>query len=179
MFPLKQLLLVIVLVTVLPASAQQARIDLTQEMVEATNAFVSSLSVQQRNNGVYTFEGTYYTENEGRQPIQFSTTDLNDFYGFIDPEERNDDKKWRNSVILVFYDAVNPEDVEELPQWRMESNEAQLKETLEDICKQTKLTDNDMIQISKTFQNPGAGQPASPARPSQPSQFIPASGAAH
>ena len=56
MFPLKQLLLVIVLVTVLPASAQQARIDLTQEMVEATNAFVSSLSVQQRNNGVYTFE---------------------------------------------------------------------------------------------------------------------------
>ena len=56
MFPLKQLLLVIVLVTVLPASAQQARIDLTQEMVEATNAFVSSLSVQQRNNGIYTFE---------------------------------------------------------------------------------------------------------------------------
>ena len=56
MFPLKQLLLLIVLVAVLPASAQQARIDLTQEMVEATNAFVSSLSVQQRNNGVYTFE---------------------------------------------------------------------------------------------------------------------------
>ena len=47
-----------------------------------------------------------------------------------------------------------PSGVEELPQWRMESNEAQLKETLEDICKQTKLTDNDMIQISKTFQNP-------------------------
>ena len=56
MFPLKQLLLLIVLVAVLPASAQQARIDLTQEMVEATNAFVSSLSVQQRNNGIYTFE---------------------------------------------------------------------------------------------------------------------------
>ena len=56
MFPLKQLLLLIVLVAVLPARAQQARIDLTQEMVEATNAFVSSLSVQQRNNGVYTFE---------------------------------------------------------------------------------------------------------------------------
>ena len=56
MFPLKQLLLLIVLVAVLPANAQQARIDLTQEMVEATNAFVSSLSVQQRNNGVYTFE---------------------------------------------------------------------------------------------------------------------------
>ena len=56
MFPLKQLLLLILLVAVLPASAQQARIDLTQEMVEATNAFVSSLSVQQRNNGVYTFE---------------------------------------------------------------------------------------------------------------------------
>jgi len=56
MFPLKQLLLLIVLVAVLPVSAQQARIDLTQEMVEATNAFVSSLSVQQRNNGVYTFE---------------------------------------------------------------------------------------------------------------------------
>ena len=56
MFPLKQLLLLISLVAVLPASAQQARIDLTQEMVEATNAFVSSLSVQQRNNGVYTFE---------------------------------------------------------------------------------------------------------------------------
>ena len=111
-------------------------------------------SINEGENGVYTFEGTYYTENEGRQPIQFSTTDLNDFYGFIDPEERNDDKKWRNSVILVFYDAVNPEDVEELPQWRMESNEVQLKETLEDICKQTKLTDNDMIQISKTFQNP-------------------------
>ena len=56
MFPLKQLLLLIVLVAVLPANAQQARIDLTQEMVEATNAFVSSLSVQQRNNGIYTFE---------------------------------------------------------------------------------------------------------------------------
>ena len=56
MFPLKQLLLLILLVAVLPASAQQARIDLTQEMVEATNAVVSSLSVQQRNNGVYTFE---------------------------------------------------------------------------------------------------------------------------
>ena len=56
MFPLKQLLLLILLVAVLPASAQQARIDLTQEMVQATNAFVSSLSVQQRNNGVYTFE---------------------------------------------------------------------------------------------------------------------------
>ena len=56
MFPLKQLLLLILLVAVLPASAQQARIDLTQEMVEATNAFVSSLSVQQRNNGIYTFE---------------------------------------------------------------------------------------------------------------------------
>ena len=56
MFPLKQLLLMILLVAVLPASAQQARIDLTQEMVEATNAFVSSLSVQQRNNGIYTFE---------------------------------------------------------------------------------------------------------------------------
>lgn len=56
MFPLKQLLLLIVLVAVLPANAQQARIDLTQEMVEATNAFVSSLSVQQRNNGIYAFE---------------------------------------------------------------------------------------------------------------------------
>ena len=56
MFPLKQLLLLIVLVAVLPANAQQARIDLTQEMVEATNAFVSSLSAQQRNNGIYTFE---------------------------------------------------------------------------------------------------------------------------
>ena len=56
MFPVKQLLLLIVLVAVLPANAQQARIDLTQEMVEATNAFVSSLSVQQRNNGIYAFE---------------------------------------------------------------------------------------------------------------------------
>ena len=51
MFPLKQLLVIVLFFSTLSASAQESRIDLTQRMVDATNSFVSSLSVQQRNNG--------------------------------------------------------------------------------------------------------------------------------
>ncbi len=56
MFPLKQLLIIVLFFPALSVSAQESRIDLTQRMVDATNAFVSSLSVQQRNNGIYAFD---------------------------------------------------------------------------------------------------------------------------
>ena len=56
MFPLKQLLIIVSVLSTLSASAQESRIDLTQRMVDVTNAFVSSLSIQQRNNGIYAFD---------------------------------------------------------------------------------------------------------------------------
>ena len=56
MFPLKQLLIIVLFFSTLSVSAQESRIDLTQRMVDATNAFVSSLSAQQRNNGIYAFD---------------------------------------------------------------------------------------------------------------------------
>ena len=56
MFPLKQLLIIVLFCSTLSVSAQESRIDLTQRMVDVTNAFVSSLSVQQRNNGIYAFD---------------------------------------------------------------------------------------------------------------------------
>jgi len=59
MFPFKQLLIIVLFFSALSVGAvgaQESRIDLTQRMVDATNAFVSSLSVQQRNNGIYAFD---------------------------------------------------------------------------------------------------------------------------
>ena len=56
MFPLKQSLIIVLVLSTLSASAQESRIDLTQRMVDVTNAFVSSLSFQQRNNGIYAFD---------------------------------------------------------------------------------------------------------------------------
>ena len=56
MFPLKQLLIIVLFFSTLSVSAQESRIDLTQKMVDVTKAFVSSLSVQQRNNGIYAFD---------------------------------------------------------------------------------------------------------------------------
>ena len=59
MFPFKQLLIKVLFFSALlvgAVGAQESRIDLTQRMVDATNAFVSSLSVQQRNNGIYAFD---------------------------------------------------------------------------------------------------------------------------
>lgn len=56
MFPLKQLLIIVLFFSTLSVSAQESRIDLTQRMVDVTNAFVSSLSAQQRNNGIYAFD---------------------------------------------------------------------------------------------------------------------------
>ena len=56
MFPLKQLLVIVLFFSTFSATAQEPRIDLTQRMVDATNAFVSSLSVQQRNSGIYAFD---------------------------------------------------------------------------------------------------------------------------
>lgn len=38
------------------ANGQQARIDLTQDMVDATNSFLATLSQQQKNNGIYDFD---------------------------------------------------------------------------------------------------------------------------
>jgi len=37
-------------------NGQQARIDLTQDMVDATNAFLGTLTAQQRNSGIYDFD---------------------------------------------------------------------------------------------------------------------------
>lgn len=40
----------------LAVNGQQARIDLTQDMVDATNGFLATLSQQQKNNGTYDFD---------------------------------------------------------------------------------------------------------------------------
>jgi hypothetical protein len=53
---LTQLIALLFLINTFSVNAQQSRIDLTQQMVDSTNAFLSSLSVQQRNNGTYTFD---------------------------------------------------------------------------------------------------------------------------
>ncbi|NKB32458.1 MAG: DUF3500 domain-containing protein [Pseudomonadales bacterium] len=53
---LQAISLLLILSTSMLASAQQARIDLNQDMVDATTAFLGSLTVQQRNNGTYDFD---------------------------------------------------------------------------------------------------------------------------
>ena len=54
---LTQLLLILVFMPVaMTANGQQARLELTQDMVDATNVFLQSLSAQQRDNGTYDFD---------------------------------------------------------------------------------------------------------------------------
>ncbi|MDD9958460.1 MAG: DUF3500 domain-containing protein [Gammaproteobacteria bacterium] len=53
---LQAALLLVFLPVAMVANAQQARIDLTQDMVDATNRFLASLTMQQRNNGTYAFD---------------------------------------------------------------------------------------------------------------------------
>ncbi len=54
---LAHLILLIITASFLQYSfAQQSRVDLTQEMVEATNAFLASLTAMQRNSGTYEFD---------------------------------------------------------------------------------------------------------------------------
>ena len=54
---LSQLLLMLLFMPLsTTVNGQQARLDLTQGMVNATNTFLSSLTAQQRNNGTYDFD---------------------------------------------------------------------------------------------------------------------------
>lgn len=54
---LSQLLLMLVFMPLATTvNGQQARLDLTQGMVDATNTFLASLTAQQRNNGTYDFD---------------------------------------------------------------------------------------------------------------------------
>ena len=56
MLSLARLIVLLFSIFSFTVNAQESRIDLTQKMVDSTNAFLSSLSAQQRNNGTYTFE---------------------------------------------------------------------------------------------------------------------------
>ena len=56
MLSLARLVVLLFLIISFTVNAQESRIDLTQRMVDSANAFLSSLSAQQRNNGTYTFE---------------------------------------------------------------------------------------------------------------------------
>ena len=53
---LQAYLLLVFLPVSIVANAQQARIDLTQDMVDAIDAFLGSLTAQQRNNGTFDFD---------------------------------------------------------------------------------------------------------------------------
>jgi hypothetical protein len=94
----------------------------------------------------------YTRENRNGEPYNETYNSVNDMYGFIPVEDReNPDIKWRHGIILVIFDVSNPEELRSLPEWRLNTTERSVKESLEFYLKNEKLTNEDILNVCEDW----------------------------
>jgi hypothetical protein len=99
-----QLLLALVLIPVaMTVNGQQARLELTQDMVDATTVFLESLTAQQRNNGTYDFD------DEERLNWHFIPRDRN---GVPFKSMNGTQREAAESLLQIFFSAKGYEKAE-------------------------------------------------------------------
>ena len=94
----------------------------------------------------------YTRENRNGEEYNETYNSVNDMYGFIPVEDReNPDIKWRHGIILVIFDVSNPEELRSLPEWRLNTTERSVKESLEFYLKNDKLTNEDILNVCEDW----------------------------
>ena len=124
--------------------SENVKIGLTLSNIRAYQ--VREIDIQ---DGLIIIKGKYFTEEmNGWGEWNTTFNNVNDLYGFMEPDERpNPETKWRDDIVVVIADGERPPEIEEAPQWRKEITETEINKTLKTVFENPKNDSKRLIEI--------------------------------
>ena len=121
------------------------------ELDDCSIRYIKTIS---EDEGLIRVTGFTYTwdEIDGEATAEILNTTYNsyaDMYHFIPLDRRGDEDghKWGDDLILVLFDAINPNLMKALPNWRMSITDSKVIKTLRDIINNPKVTTPMILEL--------------------------------